>query len=232
MRYIIPVFLLCILSFTVHGQKRFVKPNYEEIKKEIASDKSPFYYPALLKRYQADDSTLSLADYKHLYYGFFFNEKYSSFGNIDASLDKEIKAIAGKRKLSNKDRAALVKLYQKKLEAGNPFDLRALTTIYSFYSILKDEQNKRIYDIKLDGIINAIMSTGDGKTEETAMHILSVTDEYSMVSILGYETTGHQTLTEKTCDHLALQKNNDGITGLYFDVNQIFAGYQEMFKEK
>jgi hypothetical protein len=221
---------LLVLPFTSFCQDKFVKPDYKKIEKEIADKKSKFYYPPLLERFQKNDSSLSVEEYSYLYYGYFFNKNYSSLGMIgDDKLNDEIKNLE-RNGASNEDIARLVKLYEQRLSSGNPFDLETLVSLYGAYDHLKNETGKRHYDLKLQGITNAIMATGDGKTEATAMHILSVSDEYAMVSILGYKSTGTQSLTQHTCDYLEIANNDDGLKGIYFDVNQIFEGYKKMFK--
>ena len=55
-------------------------PNYEGIKKIITVKESQFYYPDLFERYKNSDSTLTVQEYRILYYGFIYQEKYDPLG--------------------------------------------------------------------------------------------------------------------------------------------------------
>jgi len=74
--------------------------------------------------------------------------------------------------------------------------------------------------------VQVILASGDGMSETTAFHVLNVSHEYDILNILGYEFSGNQKLTEGKCDYLSLKDNNDQVHGLYFDVKQIFKGYE------
>ena len=82
--------------------------------------------------------------------------------------------------------------------------------------------------IQLQGLIAAIMETGDGLTVETAIHVNKVPDEYFILNIIGFEYGGEQTLVYP-CDYLSVEKNEYEVEGLYFNVQQHFKSLEEMF---
>jgi hypothetical protein len=84
----------------------------------------------------------------------------------------------------------------------------------------------------LDHVIETILSTGDGKTEETAWHVVSVEHEYDILKMLGFRFGGEQTLTNKGCDYLKVEQNKHDIKGFYFDVNKILEAEEKVFKNK
>ena len=61
-------------------------PDYKRIKKEINTKGSEFYYPELLRRFEAADTTLSLEQIRHFYYGTATRSDYNPYkmAKIDA----------------------------------------------------------------------------------------------------------------------------------------------------
>ena len=224
---------VAILSFyaglSFAQDKGFEKPDYKKIERVTKDKSSEFYYPKLFSRYIANDTTLSVEQYKMLYYGFFFQEGYSSFGSTSAFNDS-MKALFNKESLTNADRRDIIRYTKEDLKTS-PFSLRDLYRLYRFYNILGDDADGNLCRYKLETLAKAISSTGDARTDTTGIHVLSVEDEYAIVSMLGYEFGGTQTLTGNQCDYLTLKKNDDNIDGLYFDVKQIFAGYSKALGE-
>ena len=71
--------VLTILSFTAYSQElKFEKPNYNKIEKEIEKKSSSYYYEKLKEKFNSSDSTMTLEEKRHLYYGFSFQKEYSS----------------------------------------------------------------------------------------------------------------------------------------------------------
>jgi hypothetical protein len=59
-------------------EDNFLKPDYEQIKSNIKNKQSELYYSKLWDRYQQGDSTLTIDEARHIYYGYIFNKDYSS----------------------------------------------------------------------------------------------------------------------------------------------------------
>jgi tetratricopeptide (TPR) repeat protein len=55
------------LDNSLTWEDTYIKPDYEQIKKNIENKHSDFYYDKLWKRYQQGDSTMTLSDNQHLY---------------------------------------------------------------------------------------------------------------------------------------------------------------------
>lgn len=203
------------------NKKGFEKPDYKNIERITKDRSSPSYYPKLLKRYEANDATLTPDDYRLLYYGFFFQPGYRAYGSASKYSDS-LKAIFKKQDITDADRKNAIRYTLDDLKTS-PFSLKDIYRLYNLYEMFKDEKKTDIYLRKLEKIAQAISSTGDAKTDTTALHILSIEDEYTVVSLLGYDFSGSQTRTQNGCEYLLLRKNDDNIEGLYFDVKQILA---------
>ena len=71
-------FLIIVFSLTNSYSQEitYLKPDYEEIKKEITDSSSVYYYPKLMKKFDAADFSMPLEESRCLYYGFVFQEDY------------------------------------------------------------------------------------------------------------------------------------------------------------
>ena len=112
----------------------------------------------------------------------------------------------------------------------NPFDLNAIN--YQLYS-LEQMGNMSIFNkrvIQLKTIIDALMSSGNGKNKKEAFYVIYTSHEYDLLNILGFQFGGSQSLIENY-DYLTLAENEAKIEGLYFDISPCLNSMSKMFKE-
>ena len=80
-------------------------------------------------------------------------------------------------------------------------------------------------------LFSAITSTGDGKSPETAYHVISTTDEYGLMDMLGLSLKS-QSLIERhgrSYDLMEFEENNFGLKSLYFDVTVCMEALNKVF---
>lgn len=220
------LFFLMLPAFALAQPSGFVKPDYAEIEKAIANKESAYYYPPLLKRYKANDTILKKDEYKYLYYGNHFYHDPSDKIKEDTIAENRLRAINKKDTLSVAEHRERIALYKKQLEQ-HPFSMADMNQIYASAREINDSVNTKIYMHKLRKLVAVIMSTGDGMTDATGLHVLAVPDEYFMLRVLGYTFGGSQTLTKNPCDYLTVKSNKDNVQGVYFDVTQMMASLQK-----
>ncbi len=219
---LVAVLVLGAAGVQAQGKKGFEKPDYQQIERVTKDKGAATYYPKLLKRYQSNDTTLGLEDFRLLYYGFFFQDGFKSTG-VTSAVNDSLKAIFKKKDITNADRKNAIKYTLEDMKAA-PFSLRDIYRLYNLYQVLGDVKNTRKYEYKLEMISGVISGTGDGQSDSSGLHVLSVEDEYTIVSLLGYDFGGTQEMRGQ-CHYLTLAKNNDKIEGLYFDVSEIMVRY-------
>ncbi len=214
------------IGFTAQAQisDTHTVPDYNEIEKLTKDEGSMFYYDNLFSRYMNNDTTLSLRDYRMLYYGNFFQDSYKPFYHSPQA-DSIKLLLTNNEELTTRDWEELVRLGTANLQQ-NPFDLKGINIVWVSHKTLGDTIEARFYFDKLKKLVQTILASGDGLSEETAFHVLNVAHEYDIINILGYEFGGDQQLTDNHCDYLSLKHNDDQLQGLYFDVKQVFAGYE------
>ncbi len=222
------IFLLLLISVCLaSGQETVDKvPEYKHIKKVIKNKKSGFYYPEIYDRYLHSDTNLTLEEYRMLYYGYLFQDAYSAYPHSDYAdsvnqvLDKDTLLPADYRKVID---------FENIILRDQPFNLRNLNTLANCHYRLGDTLSTILTDFKLQRIVETIVSTGDGKTEKTAWHVISVGHEYDLLGYFGFHFAGSQSLTSGGCDYLTVEENEYGIEGFYFDVNKILEKESELF---
>lgn len=226
-RILLAIIFLPFIS-NVYGDKdEFQKPDYNEIKKSIHDKDSQFYYPLLFERYINSDTTLTIQDFRVLYYGYLFNDSYSVYRSSDYV--DSVNAILHQDTLTSSDYKNMIK-YEKLILKEYPFNLRDLNMLANLYYQLGDTISSLQSDFKLQMLVNTILSTGDGRSEKTAWHVISVSHEYDILGYFGFQFGGSQSLTKKGCDYLEVSENDYKVKGFYFDVNMILQKESELFK--
>ena len=214
--------LLLTVFITVHlvgisQENKFEKPDYDLIQTEIQDSTSIFYYPKLLSRLNSFDTTLSIEEYKYLYYGYVFQKEYQPYRK--SSHEAELLAYYRSQNISESDYETVIQLATKAIEEF-PFDLRPLKVLGYVYHLKGDEDMAQKTHNRFHGVIGAIMSSGDGKTCETGFHIISVSHEYVLLNMFQFQVK-YQSLTDG-CDYLRLERNKEKIKGLYFNIEKLF----------
>ncbi len=217
--------LLLVLVLTlgvgpVRGQRgEFAKPEYKAIERAVADNTSGFYYPKLMARFLSGDSTLTLEERRHVYYGYQFQPTYSPYGF--SPHEKELGQLMNKEGHLSQDELRRVVVLSDSVLSKNPFDLTAISFRMFGYEMLGDHQEVQRTKARGNIMLDAIYSSGDGRSKKTALYVLYTRNEYSIINILGYKFEG-QSLVD-LCDVMKVSDNPDGIKELYFDVSALFA---------
>lgn len=211
-----------------HWDDSFIKPDYGQIKQNIENKESEFYYPVLFEKYLKGDERMTLDEYRHLYYGYVFNENYSPYA--DEITNSKINEIIAKEKPAREELERLVLLIDTALNR-QPFNIAYLWRQSNAYDALNmfDESRKNEYKIYM--IINTLNSTGDGLTKETAIHVISVASEYDYL-FKNKVSAKSQALVDGGYDVLYLDENIAEIKEMWFDISQPFGSLSKFSKEQ
>lgn len=200
-------------------------PDYQQILQQTYSSRSASFYPLLMQRYEQCDTTLTLEDYRNLYFGFSLQEDFIPYQKENTSALEARAQLTQSRAAIEDCPAALTKAQEALLD--NPFDLPALTVIPICYYQLGDTINYRLWDMKLHGILDAIGSSGDGESAETAYHVINIEHEYEILARLGLELDQVEVVNMQT-DFIRVKENNDSIPGVFFN----FSACSKIFDQK
>jgi hypothetical protein len=214
------IIAILLFALAVGAQDEdFRAVNFKKLKKEIRKKRSDFYYPVLFQRYLELDTTLTVEEFRYLYYGFTFQPEYKPYG-VPSRQDSLLSYLS--RDDLIRAEYAIAGRIGSDLLKETPYRLRE-----TFITALTNEvagntdMSSRYFNF-YEKQVDAIISSGDGLSTKTAFAVIYVQDEYEILEVLGLEFNGSQNLLQGGYDMLELEENPFGIDALYFDVNRLF----------
>lgn len=222
------IVLLTILLTSTHffaQDNSFSIPDYKSIEKEIKDKKSAFFYPKLMERLTKNDTLLTPDEFRYLYFGYVFQPKYNAFWRSPD--EKKLREFYGKDKLETSDYDEIIKLAEHSLSEF-PFDLSQLNYLAYIYHLKGDENAAKITSFKFHSIINAIFSSGDGKTCESGFHVLLVDHEYVLLKLFDVESESQSLVGN--CDYLSFEKGKYKVDGIYFNIEKMLENETKSFR--
>lgn len=204
----------CVLLILLFQQAVQAQPNYEEIKKNIEDPLSPSYYPDLLQRFSASDSTLTMEDFQHLYFGGVFHKNYDLQQIQEAEKLIRLANYEGDHLIAYELADSLLKEYPISIQAY-------FEKAYACFNLKRfDEEdfNNKRYKI----LIRAILSLRDGKTFDSAYHANLPNDEYETLKFLRleYKEVSEIEYSGNSYDVFSLKPNKSKLKELYFNVSR------------
>lgn len=145
----------------------------KKVEMEVNDASLASFYPTLLDRFNAFDTTLTLAEYRLLYYGFVFQPDYS------IGMDHQ------KKEMNDAFRAGR---YQEVIQLADSVLARIPVSMtahyfraYAMINAGDRDSSSGKYIRRYTGIKNAILSSGDGRECSTAFKTIFVEDEYEIM---------------------------------------------------
>lgn len=214
--------ILTILVFLMVSGSGFAQgttaPDYDAIAKNISDKNSEFYYPELVARYNAADTSMTLEQRRHLYYGSVAIHKTGLRESTEAL--KKMNEVLMKQKPDREDMEALLD-YTATILDYEPYSI----TIKQYRQYCMQELGYYKQAIaeraQIEIIIDAILSSGDGSAIDKSIHVVDQENEFEVVNLLGFEVDGDEYATNGQVDYIILGKNAYGKPGLYFEVTEL-----------
>ena len=205
-------------------------PDYKRIKKEINTKGSEFYYPELLRRFEEADTTLTVEQLHYFYYGTATRPDYSPYktSNYDAlhkALEKETP--------EKEDWENAAKAIDEQLKT-DPTNIRFHMYKHIVYDNLYGSESEKTFGAykQVVMLLSAVTSTGDGRSKETAFHVICVADEYGIMDVLGLSPK-MQSLVHgdhgQSYDVMELEENEYGLESMYFNITVSMQALDKMF---
>ena len=204
-----------------------VAPNYREIRTSIQNSKSPNYYPLLMRRYLENDTTLTLEQYRCLYYGYTLQEDFVPYQKEREKLF-EIRRELVNTNGSKSSCTEAIKVAQSALE-DDPFDLLAISTLAFSYLQLKDTVSHTLWNNKQDALLDAIVSSGDGTDVDDAIHVINLEHEYEVLNRLGLQIES-DSLCNDNVEYLRVQSNAEDVRGVFFNFGACRQAYRKKYE--
>lgn len=215
MKKLLLILICCMGVMLCHGQ--FTRPDYNAIKKAISNPRSEFYYPRLLERYYAGDTTFTTKESHYLYYGYVFQKEYDPYDMSDLELRKHLRELPS---VSDDDCRELIAMAQEVLKK-NPFKVSAFRTILYCCDQLDSTELATKCSWMQRTFAIAIIESGNGKEPSSAFYVNEVEHEYFLLSLFDLTPGGEQNLQvigNERYDVLKIDKNDYNIEKLYFNL--------------
>lgn len=207
-------------------------PDNDLILANTMDSSSPYYYPSLMERYKAGDTTLTEEDYRYLYYGFAFTPDYHPLASIPSE-SMTLMALERADAMPNEENMRDVIRCATETMASDPFSPSNLNFLTYAYGALGDTINERINYDRLNKVLAAIRSSGTGLTEKSPMHVIRLSHAADVLGTLGLSVT-KRLVVSRTTEYISVA-NEEGrrlSKGYYFDYSRIFWGDPEDLPQK
>lgn len=226
-----PIFIFICLFVAIYNTKAqeftFQEPDYDLIKKEILDSSSDFYYPRLITRLVSFDTTLNNDEFRYLYYGYIYQKNYEPYWH--SKYEDTLLKYYQSEEINAKDYDKIIELTTQSINEF-PFDLRQMNFLAYTYHLKGDDVMAKKVSYRFYGTVDAILSTGDGKTCKTGFHVISTSHEYVILNVFQFQLLS-QALTGN-CDYMQLVKDKRNIDGIYFNIQKLLEKNMEKFKMK
>ena len=211
-------------------------PDEEDILRQTMDSSSPYYYTKLIMRYN-NLERLTEDEYHYLYYGFAYQDDYKPTATNAAA--EELYASLPSINTSSPDKAQLEHIISVCTDAMrvDPFSPMVLNMLVFAYGSRGDKVREEAYFYHLQGIMETIKSSGDGRSEKYPMHIIMFSHAVDVVASMGVAAKRPE-IVSRSVEYIELEEPRrvpDGkIRGFYFDYSRIYRNKPEdvTFKKK
>lgn len=191
-------------------------PDMAAIKKSVADIGSPYYFPVLMQRYLDGDTTLTSDDYRYLYFGYSFQDDYDPYRTSPCA--DELDSLCRRGEYPPETCAALLKCARRSLD-NNPFDLRSMSAMVHANTLSGQADAAAFWRERLHRLLDAILSTGDGQSAETAWYVIAPEHAYDLLNTLGVMPDTYE-FCPPQCDYIGVYDLIGTTRGFYFNVSR------------
>lgn len=195
-------------------------PDYRKIAAEVADAASPYYYPTLMGRYERGDTTLTLQDYRHLYYGYPEQPGYKPL--LASPYADSLEMAFGKKTRPEANDYRRIAGFAREILKGEPFSMRDMNVLAFAYQMLDEPEKARIQMVKIRGVLDAIRSTGTGLREESPWYVIYMRDAEDVLNLIGARFTKLIILTRSVEYAPVYNMPDKKNKGYYFDYSEVY----------
>ena len=199
-------------------------PDEEDIVRKIMDGSSPFYYTNLLMRYN-NLERMSEEEYHYLYYGFAYHENYKPMATNNAITDLYASMMTLNTEEPDREQMQYIISVCTEAMYNDPFNPTVLNMMIFAHGALGDKVKEEAYYYHLQGVLETIKSSGDGRSDKYPMHIIMFSHAVDVVSSMGVEAKRAEIIS-RNVEYIPLvepRKVPDGkIKGFYFDYSRIY----------
>lgn len=210
-----------------HQPSSIGRPALDSIQQASCDPASPYYYPTLLKRFMANDTTMNSRDFQYFYYGTLFQEDYDPYRK--PVLPGELESLAEIYTKSEPNRSERNRIldYTNKALADNPVDLQQLNNRIFVYEKNGKIDLAKIWQYKLNHLLKVIARSGSGADSTNAWIVVYPRHEYDFLNLSGIVVTGHrfQDPSYDVIDGRPAAKKDQATQAYWFDIDAMLDQY-------
>lgn len=211
-------------------------PDEEDILRKIMDGKSPYYYANLQMRYNNLEE-LTKEDYHYLYYGYAYHENYKPTAT-NVAVDDLYASMVGLNpdKPDQKQLDYIISVCNEAMLV-DPFSPTTLNMLVFAYGAKGDKAKEEAYHRHMQGVLDTIMSSGDGRSEKYPMHIIMFSHAVDVVASMGINAKRAEIISRNVeyIPFVEPRRVPDGkIRGFYFDYSRVYRNKPDevTFKKK
>lgn len=219
---IIAIFCSVIAWGAVGGDSYPIPPDQDAIEKAVFSDESPYFYPKLFDRYLVGDTTLNIQDYRHLYYGYIYQDNYRPLETLNYA--DSITVLLAKNSSDSTLGIHLfdnLERYAIKALSIEPFNLNYLNILVYISQKRGDLDLAELFAYKMYMIKQTIFSSGTGLAKDSPWHILYRNDEQDILGSLGI-TYSRSIVVSASIEYFHLPEKDGDNRGYYFEISRLY----------
>lgn len=165
------------------------KPDMEEIRRTSIDPTSRYYFPKLMKAFQAEDTLMTLDQFRHLYLGYIFQEDYDPYRR--SPYTSRVEELYLRDQHTHAECDTIIHYAELSLK-DDPFDLRQMTFLIYAYREKKKTHMASIMEYKFKKLLETIVSTGTGADQENAWIVNNPQHEYNLLNFQGYRVDSQE----------------------------------------
>ncbi|MCD7969222.1 MAG: DUF4919 domain-containing protein [Alistipes sp.] len=194
-------------------------PVEDDIIRATVDSGSPYYYPSLLMRYEAGDTTLTNRDYHYLYYGYAYQDSYKPLDPVVG--EDNVLMLLEQYPLPDADQSLEIIAAAMRVFRQDPFSPKNLNFMAYSYAMAGDTVNARINADRVEKILWVIDNSGTGIKEGSPKHVLwfSHANDYLASRDLNIYS---RMIVSRSVEYVRLTKKDGNIKGYYFDFGRMY----------
>lgn len=214
------IILLLVATFSEVYQTKSL--DLKGIRDAVSNPESEYFYGTLLKRYNELDPSLTLEDFKYIYYGFSFQGEYVE--NLYSYLSERSDMIkaqkSGDWKSVKEISSSILQKHPVNLDA-NYYHMAALNELNP------DDSLWNKYKIWWNSLLKVIVNSGTGLTSDSPVVVITIDDEYHMIYAY-YKIP--KVKSQVCCDHFNVEQGEYfKFDQIYFDISQKLIADSKLF---
>lgn len=217
----------CVMIASAAGAQRtkLPVPDLDSIAKASTDETSPYYYPRLLGLFLHNDTTMTPLDFQYFYYGTLFQEDYDPYRKVASQEElNRVTPLFNKKQWTREERKIVLNFANMALE-DNPVNLRQLNNRIYVYEQNGKHDLARIWQYKLNHLLQVIASSGTGVDQEHAWMVVYPQDEYDFLNLSGI-TVKEAKFEEPYYDYVTVnQRTESSPKGYFFNIGEILHQY-------